>query len=98
MRSSAEELRKRARQLLREAAGFIDPNVKQVLASRAFELAQRAERIDVLTADPGRLKAEIARCHSMLMETGLSPAQHRITREALADAEAMVAGLSLHAI
>ena len=87
---SAEDLRKGARQLLREAEGFIDPKVKQELASRAFELAQRAERIDVLMADPGRLKAEIARCRSMLMETGLSPAQRRIVRDVLADAESLM--------
>ena len=92
---SAEDLRKGARQLLREAEGFIDPKIKRELASRAFELAQRAERIDVLVADPGRLKAEIARCRSMLMETGLSPAQRRITREALADAEAFLVHLSV---
>ena len=90
MLPSAEELRKEARQLLRETEGFIDPNVKQVLAARAFELAQRAERIDVLAADPERLKGEIARCRSMLMESGFSPAQRRIVRDALADAESLM--------
>ena len=87
---SAEDLRKEVRRLLREAEGFIDPNVKQELASRAFELAQRAERIDVLVADPGRLEAEVARHRSRLRDAGLSPACRRILREALADAESLM--------
>ena len=88
---SAEDLRQELRRLLREAEGFIHPKVKQELASRAFELAQRAERIDVLAAAPGRLKAEIARYRSLLVDASLSPARRRMLREALADAESLMA-------
>jgi hypothetical protein len=95
---AAEDLRKEVHRLLREAEGFIDPKAKQELGSRAFELAQRAERIDVLVADPGRLKAEIARCRSMLMDASLTPAHRRIVREALADAEGILAGLPSQSI
>ena len=90
---SAENLRAEVRRLLREAQGFIDPKLKQELASHAFELAQRAERIDVLVADPGRLEGEIARYHSRLRDASLSPAQRRIVRDALADAEPLLARL-----
>ena len=87
---SAEDLRKEVRRLLREAEGFIDPSVKQELASRAFELAQRAERIDVLVADPGRLDAEIAKYRSRLRDASLSPVCRGILIEALADAESLM--------
>src|SRR5260221_8418695 len=95
---SAEDLRKEVYRLLWEAEGFLDPRVKKELTSRAFELAQRAERIDVLVADPERLKAEIARCRSMLMAASLSPAHRRIAREALADAEGILADLPSQSI
>jgi hypothetical protein len=84
-----EQLRSEARQLMREAAGFVDPDAKRELAVRAFELVQRAERIDVLLAHPERLDEEIARYRSILMERGLKPAERRITSEALGDAEAI---------
>ena len=87
---SAEDLREEVRRLLREAEGFIDIKVKLELASRAFELAQRAERIDVLAADRGRLEAEIARCRSRLRDASLSPVHQRLVREALADAESLM--------
>jgi len=87
---SAGDLREESRRLLRAAEGFIDPKIKQELVSRAFELAQRAERIDILVADPERLKAEIARCRSRVRDASLSPAHRRIVREALADAESLM--------
>lgn len=95
---SSGELRKEARRLLREAEGFIDLEIKQELASRAFELAQRAERIDVLVADPGRLEPEIGRCRSVLMEKTLSPDERRVVKEALADAETILSSLRLRPI
>ena len=93
MSPSPKQLSAEARQLLSRAEGFIDPKVKEELAARAFELAQQAARIDVLMADPGRLKAEITRCRSILTETGRNPAQRRIVREALLDAESLMATL-----
>ena len=95
---SSGELREEVRRLLRDAQGFIDPEMKQELASRAFELAQRAERIDLLVADPGRLEPEIGRCRSMLREKALSPDERRIVREALADAEGILRGLRFRSI
>ena len=95
---SSGELRKEVRRLLRDAQGFIDPEIKQELASRAFELAQRAERIDLLAANPERLEPEIKRCRSMLMEKALNPDERRIVREALADAEAILRGLRFRSI
>ena len=87
---SAADLRKESRRLLGAIEGFIDPKLRQELASRAFELAHRAERIDALVvAHPERLKAEVARCRSKLLEPDLNLAQRRIVSEALADAEAI---------
>jgi hypothetical protein len=90
MSPAAEQLRSKARELMREAAGFVDPDVKRELAERAFELAQRAERIDVLLADPERVYEDIARYRSILMQRSLRPDERRIFREALADAEAIL--------
>jgi len=66
---SPKELRAEVRRLHIEIRTAIEPALKRELASRALELAMRAEVIANLPDDYGAIQAAIARYKSMLVAT-----------------------------
>jgi hypothetical protein len=84
---SVEELRAEARRLREAAENISDPQIKRPLASRAFELAQRAKELANGMEDPEILRANIERYRSLLASGTISSDQRQIIREMLDDAE-----------
>jgi anti-sigma28 factor (negative regulator of flagellin synthesis) len=91
--TSVEELRAEARRLREASEKISDPQTKRELASRAFELAQRAEALANGVSDPEILRANIERYRSLLASGTLSIHQQRIVREMLDDAETLQAAV-----
>lgn len=83
---SPKELRAEVRRLHFEIRTTIDLALKRELASRALELAMRAEVIADLPDDPAAIHAAIARYYHMLEATQDRDGQ-RILRELLQDIE-----------
>jgi rRNA-processing protein FCF1 len=83
---SPKELRAEVRRLHIEIRTAIEPALKRELASRALELAMRAEVIANLPDDCGAIQAAIARYKSMLVATKDRGGQ-RVIRELLQDIE-----------
>jgi hypothetical protein len=91
--TSVEELRAEARHLREAAENISDPQTKRELASRALELAERAEALANGMGDPEILRANIERYRSLLASGTISSDQRRIIREMLDDAETLEAHL-----
>jgi SMC interacting uncharacterized protein involved in chromosome segregation len=91
---TAEELRAESRRLRETANNVSDPQLKKELASRALELAERAEAIANSMEDPEIIRINIGRYRSMLASGINDSAQKKIVEEMLADAEAMLANFS----
>jgi len=91
---TAEELRAESRRLRETANNVSDPQLKKELASRALELAERAEAIAKSMEDPEIIRINIGRYRSMLASGINDSAQKKIVEEMLADAEAMLANFS----
>jgi rubrerythrin len=83
---SPQELRAEVRRLHFEIRITIEPARKRELASRALELAMRAEIIANLPDDSGAIHAAIARYYHMLDATQDREGQ-RVLRELLQDIE-----------
>jgi len=88
--SSATELRTEARRLREAIKNLSDPAMKQELAARALELAQRAESLE-LQETPEILRMNIARYQRMLSAGLADQSAKRIVEEMLADAKAKLA-------
>jgi hypothetical protein len=89
--SSAEELRAEACRLRETINTINDPALKQELAARAFELAERAEAMARLPENPEIIGANIERYRKMLAAGMDDPTQKRVVEEMLCDAEQMLA-------
>lgn len=87
---SVPELRAEARRLREAIAKVSDPDAKRELASRALELAERAEAILRGLEEPEIIRANIDRYKKMLAAGIDDAAQKRIVQEMLADAEQML--------
>jgi rRNA-processing protein FCF1 len=83
---SPKELRAEVRRLHLKIRTTIEPALKRELASRALELAMRAEVITNLPDDCGAIQAAIARYERMLVATQDQDRQ-RVIRELLQDIE-----------
>lgn len=86
---SAEELRTESRRLREAAAGISDLQLKQELAERALELAQRAEAV-ARSEDPEIIRANIKRYQAMIAVGIADETQRHIVEEMLADAERLL--------
>lgn len=86
-----EQLRSDARRLMQAARDHIEPEKKQELAARAFELAQQAEIIANLNTDQQHRAVLVARYRSMLRHEELSEDAKRLLGEVLADAGVVLA-------
>jgi hypothetical protein len=91
--TSPEELRAEARRLMETVNNISDPQTKQELAARAFELSERAEAIANSIEDPDIIRMNITRFRAMLAAGISGTAQKKIVEEMLADAEALLANL-----
>jgi rRNA-processing protein FCF1 len=83
---SPKELRAQVRRLHFEIRTTTEPALKRELASRALELAMRAEIIANLPDDCGAIQAAIARYERMLVATPDREDQ-RVVRELLQEIE-----------
>lgn len=87
---SAEELRAEARRLRETIDNISDSALKQELAARALELAERAEAIARSGEDPEIIRANIDRYRNRLAACIDDTTQKRIVEEMLRDAEEML--------
>ena len=76
--------------MIEEVNKLADPELKKELATRAFQLAERAEAIENSMQDPAIIEMNIRRYQHMLAG-GLSNEVHRkIVEEMLADAQTLL--------
>lgn len=87
---STEELRAEARRLRDAVQNVSDPEMKRELATRALELAERAEAIAKSQKDPEIIRANVERYRQMLAAGIDDVLQKRIVEEMLSDAEQML--------
>jgi hypothetical protein len=86
-------LRSEARRLRERAQTAADPDVKQKLAARALDLAQRAEAIARWQGNPKILRHSIERYRARLAAGIADAGQRRIIEQILRDAEQLAARL-----
>src|SRR4051794_37747389 len=86
---SAEELRTEARRLRLASTMIADPAVKVELASRALELAERAEAIAASSEHPEFIRSNINRYRGMLAAT-TNETFREVLEHFLQDAEEML--------
>jgi hypothetical protein len=91
---SPSALRSEARRLRERAKTATDPDVKQKLAARAFDLAQRAEAIAMWQENPKILYHSIERYRAMLAAGIADAGQRRIIEQILRDADQLAARIS----